>query len=345
MEQTMTSWQELVEQDGSDLPQDSLQAGFVAPLSHLGLLALSGDDAVSFLHRQLTNDVEHLRAHEARLAGYCTPQGRLLATFLLWKTQRQILLQLPRDIQPALQKRLQMFVLRDKVTIADASEQFVLLGLGGRAAEEALASWFPQLPAEPYTRTEGEAGSLIRVADAFGAPRYEWIASADTVAKVWPALSANLTPASANAWKLAEIDAGIPLIAASTQEQFVPQMLNYELVGGVSFKKGCYPGQEIVARTQYLGKAKRRMLAATVDLPAGMPPTLAGTDLYSATDPSQPCGKIVNAARESAAQVRCLASLRLDTPVAGAVHLGSADGPVLHFRPLPYALPDAEAGA
>ncbi|MEA5097228.1 MAG: folate-binding protein, partial [Burkholderiaceae bacterium] len=277
---------------------------------------------------------------------YCTPQGRLLATFLLWKTGEHILLQLPREILPGLQKRLQMFVLRDQVKLADASDQFVLLGLGGLAAEKTLTAWFPELPARPYARVDAESGTLIRVADAFNAPRFQWIATAETAAKAWPTLSTNLAPSTGSAWRLAEIEAGIAQITANTQELFVPQMVNFELVGGVSFKKGCYPGQEVIARTQHLGKTKRRMLLASADRPGGNGSVVGnGADVYCSIDPGQPCGKIVNAECSGTGQVDCLVSLKTDAPAAGAVHVGSAEGPVLRFRSLPYAFPDAPASA
>ena len=320
---------------------DAMRAGFVAPITDLGLLAFSGADAVSFLQRQLTNDVEHMRSSEARLAGYCTAQGRLLATLLMWKSGENILLQLPRELQPALQKRLQMYVLRDKVVVADANADHVLLGLGGAAAADALTQWFSQLPTEPYSIVENEYGCLIRVADAFDAPRYQWVAPAEAIGKAWLALTARLKPLSANAWRLANIDAGVPQITAPTQEKFIAQMVNFEIIGGVSFKKGCYPGQEVVARTQYLGKAKRRMLAASIHLAHGE--VTAGTDVFSSDDPGQPCGIIVNAERSSPDQVNCLVSLRIPVPDGVTVHFGSASGPLLRFEPLPYSLPDDSA--
>ena len=317
---------------------DALRSGFVAPLSSLGLMVFSGDDAVTFLHRQLTNDVEHLRPAEARLAAYCSAQGRMLATFLMWKSGEQIVLQIPQEIQAGLQKRLQMFVLRDKVKITDDSTTQMQIGLGGSAAGTALASWFAELPKQPYAKVDGEYGSLIRVADAFDAPRYLWIAPADTAARIWPTLIASLKPCADNAWRLAEIDAGVAQITAATQEKFVAQMVNYELLGGVNFKKGCYPGQEVVARTQYLGKSRRRMLAASIELADG--DAVAGTDVYADDDPSQPCGTIVNAERSAPDRVECLVSLRLPVPDGVAIHLGSANGPALQFRPLPYSLPN-----
>lgn len=313
----------------------NIETGFVAPLTDLGLIAANGEDAATFLHSQLTNDVEHLGMAEARLTGYCSPKGRLLATFLIWKSTDGIWLQLPRQIQPAVQKRLQMFILRAKVKLADLSEERVALGLGGRQAADVLKTWFVELPAQPYAKTDSEAGTLIRMADAFGAPRYQWIGSRETIEAAWPALTAALSPAATAHWRLTDIHTGIPQITQPTQEQFVPQMVNFELIGGVNFKKGCYPGQEIVARTQYLGKLKRRMVLASVDTDAH-----AGEDVYSSIDPSQPCGMIVNAERSPSGDSDCLVEVKLAALHDGTVHLGSDSGPALRFLELPYALPD-----
>lgn len=313
------------------------QNGFVAPLASFGLMAFSGADAVSFLHRQLTNDLEHLPPSQARLAGYCTPQGRLLATFLMWKAGDRVLLQLPRDILPSLQKRLKIYVLRDKVLISEVTE-FAQLGLGGQAAAQALPLWFANLPPQPYAKTDNENGTLIRVADAFGAPRYVWILPAEKLAAIWPALTTTLVASDDRAWKLADIDAGIPHITAATQETFVPQMVNFELIGGVSFKKGCYPGQEIIARTEHRGKTPRRMLAATMELSDG--DVLAGTDVFASDDPTQPCGLIVNAERCAPDRIACLVSVRYPLPDDIALHLGSMTGPTLQLTALPYPLAD-----
>lgn len=317
-----------------------IEAGFVAPLSGLGLIKANGDDAASFLHNQLTNDVEHLGPAEARLAGYCSPKGRLLATFLMWKSDDGIVLQLPRQIQPAVQKRLQMFVLRAKVKLADASDAFVAFGIGGQQGADALEKHFPDLPQQPYAKIDNEAGTLIRMADAFGAPRYQWIAPIEMAEAAWPDLSAALSPVGTSAWRLADIHAGIPQITQPTQEQFVPQMVNFELIGGVNFKKGCYPGQEIVARSQYLGKLKRRMVLANVDTVAAAE-AHAGAEVFSSADPSQPCGMVVNAEPGLAGGSDCLVEIKLAALQDGTVHLGSAAGPALRFLDMPYELPDA----
>jgi folate-binding protein YgfZ len=307
---------------------------FVAPLTDLGLISVSGDDAATFLHNQLTNDVEHLGPAEARLAGYCSAKGRLLATFLMWKSGGAVLLQLPRQIQAPVQKRLQMFVLRAKARLADASEDQVALGIAGEPAAALLRQWFSTPPATPYAKVESDAGVLIRVSDAFGAPRYQWIAAVDVAQKAWPALTRELMPVGPSAWRLAEIDAGVPRITQATQEKFVPQMINFELIGGVNFKKGCYPGQEIVARSQYLGKLKRRMVRASLATQDGAP----GMEVFASADPDQPCGMIVNAERNQSGGTDCLVEIKLAALHDGTIHAGSAGGPALRVGELPYSL-------
>lgn len=309
---------------------------FFAPLSHLGLIAASGDEAAHFLHNQLTNDVEHLGPTEARLAGYCSPKGRLLATLLIWKNEDSILLQMPQEILPQLQKRLQMFVLRAKVKLADVSAQQVIFGLVGARAAAVLANWFPTLPAAPYTLVRNNAGTLLRLADAENLPRYQWLTTPLVAQQAWPRLIQGLTRADAAAWRLSDIIAGVPQITLPTQEKFVPQMVNYELIGGVNFKKGCYPGQEIVARSQYLGKLKRRMLRASVASHEAQ----AGMEVFSSADPGQPCGQIVNAERSTAQQMECLVELKTSALEQDSLHLGSATGVTLVPGPLLYALPE-----
>lgn len=333
----MPSWNELLAQRAAPLTTTQLATGFVAPVTDLGLIALDGEESASFLHNQLTNDVEHLRDGEARLAGYCSPKGRLLASFLMWRTPTTIFLQLPREIQAAVQKRLSMFVLRAKTKLSDATDlpaNAVVLGLGGGLAEAALQSWFDALPARPFAKLDHPLGTLIRVADAFGAPRYQWLLSAETAQNVVAELADKLHVGANAAWQLSEIHAGIPVIAKATQEQFVPQMVNFELLGGVNFKKGCYPGQEIVARSQYLGKLKRRTTLVSIpDLTAA-----AGQEVFATADPEQPCGMIVNAAPNGNGGVDALVEMKLAAIEAGSVRLGSAQGTALQFLDMPYAL-------
>nr|WP_217344637.1 folate-binding protein [Noviherbaspirillum sp. L7-7A]MBV0878802.1 folate-binding protein [Noviherbaspirillum sp. L7-7A] len=347
MSTSTTPWLEFLAAQGARLSastspevlgfQDEANAAnIVVPLTHLGLIAATGEEAASFLHNQLTNDVQSLGSSGARLAGYCTPKGRLLATMLIWKSADAILLQLPREIQAAVQKRLQMFILRAKAKLADVSDSQVALGLAGPDVAAALAPWFPDVPAAAYGVTHQAAGTLIRMPDAGGAARFQWIAPLETAQQAWPQLVRNLRPAATSAWRALDIQAGIPLVVQATQEQFVPQMINFEVLGGVNFRKGCYPGQEIVARSQYLGKLKRRMLPAQVAASG----VLAGTEVFASSDPDQPCGQIVNA---EAIGDRTLCLVELKTAVleqGDDIRLGSASGPVLDIGTLPYELID-----
>jgi tRNA-modifying protein YgfZ len=330
-----------VEDFGRALGAADLEQGFVAPVTDLGLIAVAGEDAASFLHNQLTNDVEHLGTGEARLAGFCTPKGRLQATFLVWRDAESIYLQLPRAIQAPLQKRLSMFVLRAKAKLRDATGEArcaAVLGLGGAAAGDALIARVGALPAAPYAKLDGGFGTVIRLADAFGHPRYLWLTTADDAVEALPRLGATLALGGNAAWRLAAIHAGVPQVGPATQEQFVPQMVNFELLGGVNFKKGCYPGQEIVARSQYLGKLKRRTVLATLPDPAARP----GDEVYSVADPDQPSGMIVDAAPNGAGGADALVEIKL-AALDGDVRHGSAGGTKLEFLPLPYPLDVPEA--
>ena len=313
-------------------PEFMSENTFITSLGHLGAIAVEGDDAASFLHNQLTNDVLGLNDTTARLAGYCSPKGRLLATMQVWQSAHQILLLLPREILPAIQKRLQMFVMRSKVKLADVSDSTTLIGLVNPEAS-LLAPYFPELPVEAYAMRQSSAGTLIRQPDAIDMARYLWITSAEPA----KALLARVPAASASLWRWSEIQAGIPQITLPTQEQFVPQMINFEIVGGVNFRKGCYPGQEIVARSQYLGKFKRRMLLASVNVHETYAVN-AGAEVFAANDPSQPCGMLVNAEAGPDGVIACLVEMKLDA-VGQPIHLGAADGPLLVFSDLPYLLP------
>lgn len=330
-----------VEDFGRVLTAAELAAGFVAPVTNLGLIGVSGEEAAAFLHNQLTNDVEHLGQGEARLAGYCTPKGRLLATFLMWRDAETVYLQLPRAIQAPLQKRLTMFVLRTKARLRDATAEAAsgaVLALGGAKAADALAPVAGALPDAPWGKVDGPAGTVIRLPDAFGQPRFLWLTSPDSAAAALPALRETLALGGNAAWRLSSIHAGVPEVTQPTQEQFVPQMINYELLGGVNFKKGCYPGQEIVARSQYLGKLKRRMALATLQDAAAR----AGDEVFSADDPAQPSGMIVNAAPNGLGGADVLVEIKL-AALGQEVRHGAPGGARLDFLPMPYALDALDA--
>ncbi len=304
----------------------------IAPLTHLGLIACSGADAQSFLHSQLSNDVKQLAPGRSEYAAYCSAKGRMLANLLLWQEDESFFLQLARSLLPSLQKRLAMFVLRAKVKLADASDTRPVMGLAGGAAAAALKDIFPTLPQRLHEVVHDPAsGSLIALPGA----RFQFVAQHDSAQRLWDRLAAVLRPVGAPCWEWLEIRNGLPLIDAATQEQFVPQMANMELIGAVNFQKGCYPGQEIVARTQYLGQIKRRMVLAHVDASA---PPQAGDSLFSSELADQASGMVVNVQPAPDGGYDLLAVVQTSSIAQGALRAGSAGGPLLHIQPLPYTL-------
>jgi tRNA-modifying protein YgfZ len=307
-------------------------AGAYMPLPQFGVIDIKGEDAASFLHNQVTNDVQHLDASTARLAGYCSPKGRLLGSFLMWRTADAVRLLIAHDVQAAVQKRLSMFVLRSKAKLSDATPELAAIGFAGDV-RAALSGIFDALPDGVHVKVDGPHGVLIRVPDAQRRPRFLWIGPKADVEAHLPKLDEKLRRAPAELWDWLDIHAGEPRITHATVEQFVPQMVNYDVLGAVNFKKGCYPGQEIVARSQYRGTLKRRTALAHGDT------ATPGAELFHSDDPGQPCGMVVNAAPAPDGGVDCLVEIKLAALDNGAVHVGAADGPALTFLPLPYAFP------
>jgi hypothetical protein len=303
------------------------------PLPELGVIAVSGADAIAFLQAQLTSDVAHLGAVQMQLNGYCTAKGRLLATFHQWRHDDDVMLRLPREILPGVMKRLSMFVLRAKVGLADVSDAWSTTGLLGTAGRAQRAG--VELPAAPWTGIVVGDARIDRVPDAAGADRFLLTAPARSPLPAW---CADLARLPSSAWWRSEVEAAVPTVFAATQEKFVPQMINLEVLGGVSFKKGCYPGQEVVARSQYLGKLKRRMQRAFVDHGEV---AIAG-DVYHSGE-QQPVGTIVMAAASPRGGTDLLFEAPIDRVQSGSLHLGSPTGPALALRGLPYELFDPTA--
>jgi len=298
---------------------------FLALLDHLGVLQFGGDDAAAFLQGQLSCDVAGLDSKTSTYGAYCTPKGRMLANFLLWRVEAGFLMVLSRDIVPALHRQISKFVLRSKVKISDVSGTLRLAGAAGAMAERALAEFFRDLPSTPNeVRSVDGIGSLVRLKDGrlLAAP----------AAEVLQKLASRLEPANARVWRWMDIREGLPLITARTQDQLIPQMVNLELIGGVSFDKGCYTGQEIVARAQHLGKVKRRMFLANVSDAAQ-----AGDALFSDDLGAQASGTIVNAEASPDGGYDVLAVLHAASAENSTVRLKAPGGPALRFLALPYA--------
>lgn len=296
-----------------------------ARLPSLGVLSCEGDDARAFLHAQLTSDIAGLGPQQSRRAGWCSAKGRLLATFLVVPVERGFLLQLSRDLAPAVAKRLSLFVLRSKVKLSDASESWVQLGVWGAGAAMRLEALGLAVPGPALACARTGATTVVHV----GTERYLLLSPAAEAER----LSEGATEAAERDWFLQDIRDGQPRVLLATQEQFVPQMVNLERLGAVDFQKGCYPGQEIVARTQYRGVLKRRMVRARVAAAAS-----PGDELFAAEPAGQAAGIVANAVRRDEGGSELLAVLQIGAVEGSkAVRLRSPDGPVLELLPLPYA--------
>lgn len=295
------------------------------------MISVSGADASSFLQSQLTNDVARLGPDQLQLAGYCTPKGRLLATFHQWRAGDTVYLRAPREVVASIVKRLSMFVMRAKAKVADVSEEWTTYALLGPESARWLGDANLPTPDAPWTARSADHVRVDRVLSTpDGSERFLLTLPSQSQVPIFKSVARG----PSNLWWLTEIDAAVPTVFSATQEKFVPQMLNFEVLGGVDFKKGCYPGQEIVARSQYLGKLKRRMSVAHVDAAQ----TLAGADVFHSGS-AQPIGSVVMAAASDAGS-ELLFEAPVDQLVSGTVHLQAADGPQLIVRPLPYTLFD-----
>ena len=294
-------------------------------LNDWGVIRAQGADAASFLHGQLTQDMQSLQPGQARLAGLCSAKGRLLATFVVWRQDADtLLLACSADLLATTLKRLSLFVLRAKCKLSDASADWPLHGLAGAEA----AAWLSDAAgAQAWACTPVGDGHAIRLPDGAGQPRWLLTQPADAATPPLPALT------SAD-WDWLEVQSGVARISAATLEHFVPQMVNLELVGGVSFQKGCFPGQEVVARSQYRGTLKRR--AMLFDCVTTL---LAGQEVFHNADPGQPAGRVAMAAPRPGGGASALVEVKLAALETGSLHAGAADGPVLVRTALPYAMP------
>ena len=302
----------------------------VSPLPHLGVIRASGADAANFLHNQLTQDVLLLDDQHARLAAFCNAKGRMQASFVLYKRSAdEVLLVCRRDLLAQTLKRLSMFVLRAKAKLSDATAEFTLRGVSGDALHALCGGAASPAPGLRHRVTED--ADVLTIYPSQGVARALYLASAESAATSTLAAFPQLPPET---WCVGEVMSGVAWVELATFEAFVPQMLNYESVDGVNFKKGCYPGQEVVARSQFRGTLKRRAFIVHADVPLH-----AGQEVFSSADATQPCGLVAQAASDVNTHV-AIAELQLSATQGHSLHLGTAQGALLQLLPLPYPLRD-----
>jgi folate-binding protein YgfZ len=302
-------------------------------LSHLGLLEISGTDAVTFLQGQVTNDVKLLTGNNAHYTAYCNPKGRMLALFLAFAHYDHLHLQFNRELLESIMRRLKMYVMRSKVEINDVSDSTIKFGINGLEAPTILGCSLAKIPIKDYELVTLENATVLKLPSTNGA-RFEIFTDAINAPIIWEALKSRCKVVEKPHWDWLEIQAGISDIDIKTQEQFVPQMLNLDILNGINFKKGCYTGQEIVARTHYLGTVKRRTYLASIcpESQSECAPQ-AGDKVIDASQ--NEVGQIVRVAPNLEKTFDVLAEMRIDAQENGSVKWNNV---ALKFKDLPYTL-------
>jgi len=311
-------------------------AAIVCRLPDLGSLRIEGPDAASFLHGQLSSDVAALRPGILQRSTYNSPKGRVLADLVVWRNvqdEHRFEALVAADLAAPIAKRLGMFVLRAKVKLRDETQASTRIGVAGPAAPAVIAAVLGSAPAVA-------TAAFHEQATVAALPEGGFVVVTDIASGLAEALAQRARAVDPALWHVGRVRAGVPLVTAATSDQFVVQALNFDALGGVSFQKGCYPGQEIVARTQYLGRLKERLYAFGV---AGTRPP-PGMRLFAASFGEQPCGTVIaSAPSPDPAMSDLLAVAQRSAAEAETLRLGAPDGPALARRTLPYALPEPAA--
>ena len=297
----------------------------VARLDHLGVIKITGEDNAKFLQGQLTQDFALLGLNEARLAAFCNAKGRMQASFIGFKypngDHTDILLICSKDLLAATMKRLSMFVMRAKAVLTDASAEFAVYGLLGNKDSKS-----PATISTPWSKTDVGSVSVVGLYPAQGVARQMWVGPSTALPPQGDAIDLD-------AWLLSEVQSGVATLSTPIFEALVPQMLNFESVGGVNFKKGCYPGQEVVARSQFRGTLKRRAFILTCSQAMA-----AGDLIFSSLDTEQECGLVVQAAKDANGLWWAIGSMQIQAANEGQLTLASPSGATLTLHPLPYPL-------
>ncbi len=306
----------------------------ICDLSHQGLISVDGEEASNFLQGQVTNDIRNVSEQHSQLSAYCTHKGRMLGNFRVFKRGESFYLRMPISQLDAALKRISMFVLMSKVIIKDSSLSLIKMGLSGPNADQILGDLLPSLPAEVDDTSQCNGLTIIKIAGPH--PRYEIIGELDALKKTWQQLDVHAAPVGAGCWESLDIQAGIPTIYPSTSEAFVPQMTNMQVINGVSFKKGCYTGQEVVARMQYLGKLKRRMFRIHIDTDEPVNPA---DKLFAAnSNTAQGTGQIVSAQPDPDGGYVALAVINIADTANSQLKLHNETGPAVTLQDLPYQI-------
>ena len=308
----------------------------VADLSSFSLIRVYGDDATTFLQGQFTNDIRLVDESHSQLSAYCNPKGRMLSIFRILMQDEHYLLQLPAPLLDTILTRLRMYMLRAKVKLASADEELQRIGVAGPQAAAIIDRQLGIVPEhDTACITEGDL-TVLRLPGI--QPRFEIITTLATAKRLWGGLGQDCRPVGTPSWAWLDIMAGLPNVYRETSEAFIPQMTNLEILGGVSFGKGCYAGQEIVARMQYLGKLKQRMYRAHVFTTQPVP--RPGGAIHTPDLPDQTIGTIVDARCSPESGYDILAVIYKSSVREGSLYLSGDQEARLSVQDLPYSLDD-----
>jgi folate-binding protein YgfZ len=313
--------------------QEAFSNLVLADLSHYALIKASGEDVIDFLQGQFTNDIKLVSDNLSQLSAYCNPKGRILANFRVFKRDEDFILRLHEDILEPTLKRLRMFVMRSKVELLDSSDELMRIGIAGENASTKLSAIFTRLPENTDEAVTENDTTIIKLAGTV--PRYEVYGPLEMIKSLWETLEKDAVNIGKNSWDLLTIRAGIPEIVTGTVEAFVPQMVNLQAINSLSFTKGCYPGQEVVARMHYLGKVKRRLYIASAETDT-LP--IPGQSIVTGAESEEKAGQIVMASWSGDNIVELLAVLIIEKAENEALHIESHAGPSLTLADLPYSL-------
>lgn len=313
-------WNDFLQQQPAPQATADIQDDCLYALTSLSLIRIQGEDRLGFLHSQLTRDLHKLGNDQATLTAWCNPKGRVIATLILCRYRDHIDLLVASNLKDYIIKRLRMFVLRAQVTVEELSDS-ACIGISGEATGDLVEQEFPELHRQSWQCSHGEDMTAICLPGPV--PRYLVYGPSQTLQKLWQQFGNRLTPTNESQWTLLNIEAGLPWIDHSVSEQFLPQMLNLEQIGGLDFNKGCYPGQEVIARLHYRGEVKQR-------LQRGLSPANsveAGTALYN--QQGERSGHIVNVAAGKDGQLHALAVATLGSE---QLQIGDSNGPTMEFQ-------------
>ena len=326
----MKQWQDFIETQ----PREMVEENFICDASQLGLILVTGEDAEHFVQNQLSNDVALIDEEHHQLSSYSTPKGRMLGVFRVIRISNGYILVTARSSVLPLLQRLHHYIVQAQVNLADASDHFARFALQSDAD---AVSRYELLPREPGQTLQNDSLISLQLEPSGKQRRYLVMCLvAEEAIDLWNGFLSSVQVSDFNAWRLADIRAGIPTIYPETSEEFVLQMANLTALNGVSFKKGCYPGQEIVARMQYLGKLKRRMFLARIE--TGELPQPGDELVASGKDAADGSGKVVDAAFDSDGDCYCLYIAQIARAEAGGLELLTQPASKIENLDLPYSL-------